>query len=196
MMTICRDLFPSLDFKVGNVIMPDVPIEEGLLTVSQTVGERKIPLEKCQKGDVITLDDKTYLEVLHPKRDSYIKESPQNNNSLVLMLYYGKVRVLFTGDAEKEGEALMLEDGIDLQADVLKVGHHGSPTSTTEAFLDAVKPAAAMVSVGRNNFGHPSAEVLELIESKGIKVLRTDMYGAIVLETFGDSIRIKKTVSY
>jgi len=74
------------------------------------------------------------------------------------------------------------------------VAHHGSSTSSTEEFLDSVTPDVAVISVGKNNFGHPSEEVLQRMESKGIYVLRTDISGAVVLKTYGEKIRIRPTV--
>lgn len=82
------------------------------------------------------------------------------------MLCYGDVRILFTGDIEKEAEALLVKDMTELDADVLKVAHHGSPTSSTEEFIDKVMPAVAVISVGNNNFGHPSDAVLDLLKAK------------------------------
>lgn len=77
---------------------------------------------------------------------------------------------------------------------MLKVAHHGSLTSSTEEFLDSVNPDVAVISVGKNNFGHPSKEVLERMDIRDIYVLRTDMSGALVLKTYGEKIRIRETV--
>jgi len=142
-------------------------------------------VEKCEKDDVITLDKKTYIEVLHPREGIYFNESGINNSSLVLKLNFKDVSILFTGDIEKEAERLLCEDEVNLDADVLKVAHHGSSTSSTEEFLDSVTPDVAVISVGKNNFGHPSEEVLQRMESKGIYVLRTDISGAVVLKLMG-----------
>lgn len=190
-----QGLLPVLeDFKVGSLVVPDVDFEEGLLTAVEIAEKRKIPVEKCEKGDTITLDDRTYIEVLHPKKGAYINDSNQNNNSLVLKLNYEDVSILFTGDIEKEAEKLLFEDAVDLEADVLKVAHHGSSTSSTEEFLDMVDPDAVIISVGKNNFGHPSEEVLERMDIKDLYVLRTDICGAIVLKSYGEEIRIRKSV--
>lgn len=190
-----KGILPVFDyFTVDNVVMPDTVLEERLIDVYGIAIEKNIPVEGCEKGDVINLDRKTYIEVLHPKEDFYIQESSQNNNSLVLMLCYGDVRILFTGDIEKEAEALLVKDMTELDADVLKVAHHGSPTSSTEEFIDKVMPAVAVISVGNNNFGHPSDAVLDLFESKDIEVLRTDLCGAIVLKTRGKDIILNKEI--
>ncbi len=182
------------NFKVGSLIIPDVDIDEGLLDTVEIANKRKISVEKCEKGDVITLDNRTYIEVLHPKEGSYIDESNINNNSLVLKLNFKDVSILFTGDIEKEAERLLYEDKANLEADVLKVAHHGSSTSSTEAFLDTVNPDVAVISVGKNNFGHPSKEVLDRMDIRNIYVLRTDISGAIILKTYGEKIRLRKSV--
>ncbi|WP_265444568.1 DNA internalization-related competence protein ComEC/Rec2 [Acetivibrio straminisolvens] len=190
-----KGLLPVLEnFKVENLIIPDVDINEGFSDALEIAQKRKIPVEKCEKGDVITLDKRTYIEVLHPKKGAYFNESDVNNNSLVLKLNFKDVSILFTGDIEKEAERLLCEDGVDLSADVLKVAHHGSLTSSTEEFLDSVNPDVAVISVGKNNFGHPSKEVLERMDIRDIYVLRTDMSGALVLKTYGEKIRIRETV--
>ena len=81
-----------------------------------------------------------------------------------------------------------------LDADVIKIGHHGSGTSTSEVFLEMVDPAAAVISTGRNNFGHPSKKVLRLLEDRGIKYFRTDESGAVFLQSDGKRIRIRGTI--
>lgn len=178
------------EFKVDNIVIPDIPPKEGIVKLIEIAEDKEIDIGRCSKGDLIRLDDKTHFDVLHPKSDSYIEKSPLNNNSLVLKLNYKRVSVLFTGDIEKEAESTLVEDGVNIEADVLKVAHHGSSTSTIPEFLDRARPAAAVISVGRNNFGHPSSEVLELIKDKRINVLRTDRDGAVILKTFGDRIRL------
>jgi len=190
-----KGLLPVLEnFKVRTLIIPDVDTDEGLLDAIEIARKRKISVEKCEKDDVITLDKKTYIEVLHPREGIYFNESGINNSSLVLKLNFKDVSILFTGDIEKEAERLLCEDEVNLDADVLKVAHHGSSTSSTEEFLDSVTPDVAVISVGKNNFGHPSEEVLQRMESKGIYVLRTDISGAVVLKTYGEKIRIRPTV--
>jgi len=190
-----KGLLPVLEnFKVENIIIPDIDIDEGLSDVLEIAQKRKIPVEKCGRGDVITLDKKTYIDVLHPKEGTYFSESDTNNNSLVLKLNFKDVSILFTGDIEKEAERLICEDDVNLSADVLKIAHHGSATSSTGVFLDSVNPDVAVISVGKNNFGHPSKEVLERLDIRDIYVLRTDISGAIVLKTFGEKIRIRETV--
>lgn len=186
-----QGLKPVLEsFKVSNFIIPDVPVLDGLEELLRVAGEVGINVERCKKGDIIYLDKKTYFEVLHPKGGFYIYESPLNNNSLVLKLYYEDVSILFTGDIEKEAEMMLLDDEAPIGADILKVAHHGAATSTTLEFLQRVNPSVAVISVGRNNFGHPSNEVLELLEKEGVLVLRTDMDGAVIVKSKGKKSKI------
>jgi competence protein ComEC len=115
-----------------------------------------------------------------------------NDNSLVIRLLWGNRAFLFTGDAEHEAEAHLLEDGVPLGADFLKVGHHGSRTSSTPAFLDAVKPRVATMSTGvRNRFGHPHLPTLEKLKARGIVALRTDRFGAVRIETDGNLLEVR-----
>ncbi|MBC5829950.1 MAG: DNA internalization-related competence protein ComEC/Rec2 [Candidatus Eremiobacteraeota bacterium] len=111
-----------------------------------------------------------------------------NNNSLIFMLRYKSFRMLFTGDAGAEAEQRVLGQGVDLQADVLKVGHHGSAYSSTPAFINAVHPKYAVISVGRHNlFGHPASKTIETLERLGARVYRTDQNGALTI--FSDGLK-------
>jgi competence protein ComEC len=115
-----------------------------------------------------------------------------NDNSFVIRLLWGKRAFLFTGDAEQEAEGLLLSRGVALGADFLKVGHHGSRTSSTPAFLDAVQPRVATMSTGvRNRFGHPHAPTLQKLAARGILALRTDRFGALRIETDGDELGVQ-----
>jgi competence protein ComEC len=113
-----------------------------------------------------------------------------NEASAVVMLRMGAVSLLLTGDAEREEEEwLLARYGNRLRATVLKVGHHGSRTSTTERFLNAVRPAVALVSVGNGNrYGHPNQGVMESLTAAGALIVRTDRHGTSVLSTDGRSL--------
>ncbi len=114
-----------------------------------------------------------------------------NNNSLAFILQYGRFRMLFTGDAGAEAESRFLADGIDLHADVLKVGHHGSAYSSTRAFISAVHPGYAIISVGRHNlFGHPSPQTIDTLQRSGARVFRTDENGAVTVTSDGLAVSI------
>ena len=103
------------------------------------------------------------------------------------MLVYGRFQMLFTGDAGSESEERFLGEGIDLHADVLKVGHHGSAYGSSPAFIAAVSPRYAIVSVGRHNlFGHPAPSTLSTLQRFGARVYRTDEDGAVTIVTDGE----------
>ncbi len=134
------------------------------------------------------------LTVLHPIEPL---ASDTNTNSVVLRLSCGSVDVLLAGDATAESEASMINDAsVELDADVLKVGHHGSKTSTTNAFLDAVTPSEAVISVGADNtHGHPTQEALDRLASHGVTVYRTDLDGSVVLTSDCNTYSISTTVA-
>lgn len=112
-----------------------------------------------------------------------------NNTSIVLRIVYGETSFLFTGDAEEPAEDVILQSGQDIQSTVLKVGHHGSRTSTSEAFLDTVNPAYAVISCGKDNsYGHPHDITLAKLQSKDIEVFRTDEMGDIYCTSDGKDV--------
>ncbi len=133
------------------------------------------------------------IEVLAPCPD-YGPDASANDSSLVLRISYGSRAALLVGDAEREEEATLLGRAPgSLRADLLKVGHHGSRTSSAPAFLAAVRPGLAAISAGvRNRFGHPHPRTLAALEAQGIAVARTDRGGAIVWETDGEAVRVSR----
>ncbi len=121
---------------------------------------------------------------------AYDPDEPPNDNSLVLKITYGRRAFLFVGDAEHFEEEKLLARG-DLRADVLKVGHHGSRTSSSAPFIAAVAPSEAVISVGsRNRFGHPNPATLSTLSAVGIRVWRTDRDGEVEIETDGENLSI------
>jgi competence protein ComEC len=136
--------------------------------------------------------DGVTLTVLHPP-DPLTRDT--NTDSIVLRLSCGSVAVLLTGDATAASEASMLADtSLILDADVLKVGHHGSSASTTDAFLDAVTPNDAVISVGANNpYGHPTQATLDRLAAHGATVYRTDLDGTIIMTSDCNSYSISTT---
>jgi competence protein ComEC len=150
-----------------------------------------------------TTVDGVHLELLHPtatfqsqmKRRGGREEAGENNRSLVLKLTYGSISVLFTGDIEQEAESFMLQSGHDLRATILKVPHHGSQTSSSEAFVRAVNPRVAVISVQRDSrFGHPHPVVVERYQALGAQIFRTDAQGAITVRTDGQSVWVEPYV--
>jgi len=128
------------------------------------------------------------LEVLAPASD-YFAKAVGNNDSLVLRITYGSRSFLLTGDMERPIETKLLASGVDLHADILKVGHHGSRTSSSQAFLDAVSPSIALISAGfENSFGHPHPDVLGRLSARHTAILRTDLDGLVTARTDGRSV--------
>lgn len=112
-----------------------------------------------------------------------------NNSSIALLISHGNNSFLFTGDCEEEAEADMLLSGLELDADVYKVGHHGSNTASSQAFLDVVTPEFAVISCGSNNsYGHPRAETLNKLRAMDVQVYRTDEQGTIVCSSDGEML--------
>ena len=141
----------------------------------------------AREGETMTVDG-VKVEVL------FAPPAPEeggtgNEVSNVYRVSYGRAQFLFTGDLVKEQEAKLVASGRDIRASVLKVGHHGSATSSSPAFLEAVGPRYGVFCVGfENAFGHPKPEVLRRYEEQGIGILRTDREGAIVFETDGEKL--------
>ncbi len=140
-------------------------------------------------SDSIDLGKNTKVNVFSPNKDSY---DDLNNYSPVIKIQYGTTSFLFTGDAEKEVEKEILNNNEDISADVLKVGHHGSSTSTSKDFLKKVNPSIAVISVGKDNvYNHPDAITTNLLAESNITTYRTDKDGTIVIYSDGSSISKK-----
>ena len=150
-----------------------------------------IPWQRVRPGDSLVVDD-IVLTALAPDSAWAARLADANLASTVLVARIGSMRVLFTGDAEAAEEDWLLAHSPDaLRADVLKVGHHGSSTSTTPEFLAAVHPRIALVSVGAHNaYGHPSPEVMASLQAANVATLRTDRLGTVVLRFLPRAIEV------
>lgn len=179
------------NFEVGEIIMPEVKnTTKTFESVLKSAAKKEKKIKKAKSGMEIDLGEGTNVEVFSPGKDKY-KEL--NNYSPIMKITYGENSFLFTGDAEKEVEKEVINDGYNLKAEVLKVGHHGSTTSTTEEFLDLVNPEIAVISVGKENtYGHPEKKILDRLKNKNIKILRTDEIGSIEIISDGKNISINK----
>ncbi|HJX84794.1 MAG TPA: competence protein ComEC, partial [Candidatus Angelobacter sp.] len=132
----------------------------------------------------------TGIRVLTPPPDWHPKSRPMNDDSLALLISYGNTRALLAGDVEKKMEHFIVTE--TPSADLLKVAHHGSATSTTQEFLAAVRPKFAVISVGyRNAFGHPRAAVLERLQDAHVMTYRTDTFGAVTFLLDGNKVEAK-----
>ena len=152
----------------------------------------EIPWQRVRPGDSLQVDEVT-ITALAPDSAWTAGLRDANLASTILLARIGAVRVLLTGDAEAEEEAWLLAQGSDaVTADVLKVAHHGSATSTTAAFLAAVHPRLALVSVGaRNSYGHPDLAVMHSLAATGAMIARTDQMGTVIVRTDGQSLDVE-----
>lgn len=138
-----------------------------------------------EAGDTYELGSAEF-EILGPIE---IDEDDPNNTSIVLRIVYGETSFLFTGDAGRDEESDILDEDYELESTVLKVGHHGSDTSTSYKFLNEVLPKYAVISVGEgNSYGHPTEDTLSRLRDADVKVLRTDMQGDIICKSDGEKV--------
>lgn len=178
-------------FDVRQVVMPrisesDTPTTKTYENLLQSIADKGLTITPAEPGDELLSSGGAVLTVLAPNGEDY---GDLNNYSVVLRLTYGEDSFLFTGDAEEASEEEMLSLDWPLTATVLKCGHHGSETSTSPAFLDAVSPQYAVISCGvDNDYGHPDAVTLEKLEAAGAEVFRTDRQGTILASTEGSGV--------
>ena len=178
-------------FDVRQVVMPrisesDTPTTKTYENLLQSIADKGLTITPAEPGDGLLSSGGAVLTVLAPNGEDY---GDLNNYSVVLRLTYGEDSFLFTGDAEEASEEEMLSLDWPLTATVLKCGHHGSETSTSPAFLDAVSPQYAVISCGvDNDYGHPDAVTLEKLEAAGAEVFRTDLQGTILASTDGSGV--------
>ena len=169
-------------------VLPSPGYREALDALRET----KTPWERVRPGRTFRLDG-VQLTVLAPDSSWTASQRDANETSVVLRVDYGRRRLLLTGDAEAEEEAwLVAQQGVGaLDVDVLKLGHHGSRTSSTAALLDAATPRLAIASVGAGNrYGHPSPETLAALMARGVPVFRTDTDGTVIVQTDGRTLQV------
>ena len=150
---------------------------------------------RARPGMRVSFDDGVEVQTLHPpSSDSDPAGADLNDSSVVVRVVYGSASFLLTGDIAAEGERWLLRSGQPLDSDVLKVAHHGSKTSSSEAFLDAVSPRAAVISAGQDNrFGHPAPEIVQRLEglTPQPRIFKTYESGSITFETDGSALSVK-----
>lgn len=175
------------EFDIGKIYMPDkahttIVFEDLLLAIQ----EKGYSITKAKAGDIIFEEDGLSMNILAP---SEVSGSNLNNYSVANRLIFGNTAFVFTGDAEQKSEKNMVESGYELEADVLKVGHHGGDTSSISSFLSAVNPDYGVISAGEDNqYGHPHANVMNRLADHGIKTFRTDQDGTIIATSDGETI--------
>lgn len=150
------------------------------------VKNKKISLKVVEAGQKVNIEEDLYFDILWPDSKDRIKDNILNNNSLVCKLNYKNFSCIFTGDIEEIAEKSILQKYKNtniLKSTILKVAHHGSKTSSTEEFLNAVKPQIALIGVGINNkFGHPNDKTLKNLKDINCKIYRTDINGEITIK--------------
>jgi competence protein ComEC len=161
---------------------------------AETARAESVPVYKVGRGDVFRFGAVT-AEVLWPLKSDNADAPSANNDSLVLRVSYGQRTFLLTGDIEQEAEAALVSTNDDLGSDVVKVAHHGSKTSSTQAFIQATHPKLAVISVGLTSpFGHPRPEVVERWRATGAEVLTTGKRGTITISTDGHDLQTETFV--
>ncbi|MFA5029684.1 MAG: ComEC/Rec2 family competence protein [Patescibacteria group bacterium] len=176
-------------YKVNRVLITAVTTSDpAQLTFTDLINKKNIPLEQAFEPEIINLEPGLELKILSPGREPSSKRLENlNNSSLVAKLVYASTSVLLMGDYEAE-EELLLQSGVPLKSDILKIGHHGSNNANDLDFLRAVSPVAAVISVGKNSFGHPHYRALYNLKKIGTRILRTDQLGDIRFFSDGQTI--------
>lgn len=173
---------------IGKIYMPKVTHTtktfEDLILAIKSKGKK---MTAAKAGDRILDQEGLTIEVLAPEEN--YSDSNLNNHSVVVRLSYKDNSFIFTGDAEQGSESKMVSRGSTLKSDVLKVGHHGSDTSTIDDFLNKVDPKYAVISCGANNqYGHPHHVTINKLNAKGVTIFQTDLDGSIVATSDGETI--------
>lgn len=171
-------------FDIGRIYMPDAAANTKTFSdMLDAIEEKNIPVTKAAAGVNIFSFDNMSADIIAPNSEKY---DDLNNYSAVVRLTYGDTAFLFMGDAETLSEN---EITAEVKADVIKIGHHGSDTSTGKNFIMRVSPRVAVISVGEgNSYGHPKKSVLDRLNANSIKIFRTDTDGTIVVGSDGKSI--------
>ena len=167
---------------------------DAYVEVLEAASRNAVPWLEAQRDISITLDG-VEISILHPNGPTTLayRGTDSNAQSVVLLVRYGEFEALLTGDAPVEVEEAILDD-LPSELEVLKIGHHGSNTSTSPLLLARTSPELAVISVGvRNRYGHPHAEVVSRIIEAGARVLRTDLSGNIVIRTRRSGLREVRT---
>jgi len=162
-------------------------IYERLLT---NIRDKNIEALKVRTGTPVPFDPAVKLEVLGPD-DASVNQDNTNDGSIVIKLTYGQTSFLLTGDAEFAENLSMLRRGADVRSTVLKLGHHGSSSSTDENWLRAVQPQLGIISAGADNpYGHPHREVIRALDNLGVPYIRTDEHGTVTVTSDGTQLRV------
>ncbi len=175
------------NYKVGAVLEPGTLNDSKTFqNLKEEIDRQKIPNILAMRGMRIDMSGGVMIEILFPDRE--VREWSTNDGSIVARLTYGNTSIMLTGDSTTKTEEIILKKNniSELKSAVLKVGHHGSRTSTSSSFAEAVLPAYALISDGVDNkYGHPHKETLDTLTKVGAKILRTDLLGTIIMKSDG-----------
>ena len=177
------------DLNIRSIYMPKVTDNTKTFTdLLKTIRAKGLQVSTAKAGVILIDDSGLKVSMLSPVSSDY---DELNNYSAVMRIVYRQTSFIFMGDAQALSENALVKSGVDLRADVLKVGHHGSDTSTGKAFLQAVSPKIAVISVGAgNDYGHPAAATLTKLTKIGAAVYRTDKNGRITVTTDGTALNV------
>ncbi|AUM94312.1 TPA: MBL fold metallo-hydrolase [Clostridium botulinum] len=176
------------EFEIGNFYAPKKTTNTKIFKdMILQLKKKNLKINVAKKGISLDLSNDSSLDFLAPVKDNY---ENTNDYSAVIKITHGNTKFLFTGDAEKTSERDILNSNVDLSSNVLKVGHHGSHSSSSKEFLDKVNPKMAIISCGKNNdYGHPHKETMKELKKRNIEIYRTDIDGNILLTSDGENIK-------
>ncbi len=175
-------------FDIGEIYMPDIlATTKTFESVLDAIERKQVQVKTAQAGIILAFDENITAEIIAP-RQMY---KDRNEMSAVVRLTYGQSTFLFTGDAEAASESDMRQSQENLRSDVLLIGHHGSLSSTSELFLQAVQPQFAIIQVGTNKYGHPHPTVVERLTAAGATIYRNDRDGHITAISDGEIIELR-----
>ena len=185
------------NFSVKEVLDPGVVYSTGIFEeYLTTIKEEQIPFRTALAGDIINFENSNLkMKVLAPYKGQLNYGDDINDVSFVIKVVYGEVSFLLTGDAGFDTEDKLVLNKVDIDSDILKVGHHGSRYSSSNMFLSTVSPEVAVIQVGANNtYGHPTTEALTRLRRKGVQednIYRNDLHGTVIITTDGQDYHVK-----
>lgn len=181
------------EFEIGKIYMPKIdssqtPTTKTYEDVLDAISEKNLKITQGKGGDRIIKGENLDVMFVAPNSSEY---SDLNSYSIAVKVVYGKNSFLFMGDAEQDSEKEVVDSGYDIEANVLKCGHHGSNTATSKDFVERVSPKYAIISCGKgNSYGHPNKETLDTLNEFGVKIYRTDTDGTVTVKSDGTKITI------
>jgi competence protein ComEC len=180
------------NFKIRAAIFGRAPFQDSVfIELYNVLRKKNIPIAVVSQGGILDFGD-VKIEILYPYQDESAEAISDNNHSIVLRVNFGSRKFLFTGDIERETEGELIKNAELLKADVVKVAHHGSKTSSTQEFVESAQAKVAVIPVGRESpYGHPKPEVVERWKAAGAKIITTGENGTVSLSTDGQDLQLK-----